>query len=209
MGLEKYNFTGGSSADLSSPPEPYPREDCGLRLLMMTYLTMRKLCVDTARANMWYPVELDGPRIVIPCVNGYGRPYWQARSMSKSKVRYRSARGGRFESIVVVWPEGRNHILRTIVLTEGPMDALAAAGLGYLAVSTMGAFFCKYALRWINQNVSKDVLVIVVPDLDMPEFGVEVVRWLAAEGRSASMRLPVGAKDLAEMSVSARRALLI
>ncbi len=219
--MKHYDFKE-SKEDFSVPPEPYPEETRKLRSAMKAYLHGRDLSYTTAVNNMWYPtdevIERDPvPRMVIPCVNEHGRPFWQARAMVTHDMRYRSAKGGRFGSIVVVWPafsyrgeDGRfyNAVKSPIVLVEGPTDALAAAGAGYLAIATMGALFSNYALRYLDKKTSKDCPVIVIPDIDMPEFGVENVINLSKAGRRVEMREPQGAKDLAKMSKSARAQLL-
>ena len=51
-------------------------------------------------------------------------------------------------------------------------------------------------------------VIIVVPDLDVPEFGVENVRVLSAAGRKVVLRMPVGVNDLSKMSLEARKELL-
>ena len=221
----QYDFKEAQN-DFDVPPEPYPEETRKLRPAMKAYLHGRDLSYTVAKNNMWYPTdevrESDPvPRLVIPCVNEHGRPYWQARAMVTHDLRYRSAKGGRFGSIVVVWPEvsfsrcedisfGNDSAFvdRPIVLVEGPTDALAAAGAGYLAIATMGAFFSGYALRYINKKTDSSCPIIVVPDLDMPQFGPDNVTTLAKAGRTAVMRMPEGAKDLAKMFKAGRKRLL-
>ena len=201
-------------SDLSEPVEPYPKETKKLIPAMKTYLRERNLCYTTAVNNGWYPTnhvkERDSvARIVIPATNVYSRPYWQARALLPHDLRYRSAKGGRFGSIIVVWPYYEPLIWEpAMVLCEGPMDALAAAGLGYFSIATMGALFSSYAVKYILKYVSIKTLVIVIPDLDLPDFGAENVTALAKAGWLVAMRLPVGGKDLAKMKPKAREALL-
>lgn len=207
---EKYKINEVKS-DLSEKPEPYPEETPRLIPAMKAYLHGRNLSYTTATGNLWYPTdkvkERDPvPRIVIPAINRYQRSYWQGRAMLKHDLRYRSAKGGRFGSIVVVWPMARRK--REVVLVEGPTDALAAAGLGYLGIATMGALFSTYAVKFIGRALPLDITVIVVPDLDTPEFGVENVRELSAAGRKTVLRMSVGANDLASMTSDAREELL-
>ena len=213
----QYDFKEAQD-DFDVPPEPYPEETRKLRPAMKAYLHGRDLSYTVAKNNMWYPTdevkESDPvPRLVIPCVNDHGRPYWQARAMVTHDLRYRSAKGGRFGSIVVVWPEtsslgGMARCDKPIILCEGPTDALAAAGAGYLAIATMGALFSKYALRYINKKTDKSCPIIVVPDLDMPGFGPDNVATLSKSGRTAVMRMPEGVNDLAKMSKAGRKRLL-
>lgn len=208
--LEHYKINEAKS-DLSEKPEPYPSETKRLIPAMKAYLHGRNLSYATANGNLWYPTdevkERDPvPRIIIPAINKYQRPYWQGRAMLKHDLRYRSAKGGRFGSIVVVWP--MVHSKEEIVLVEGPMDALAAAGLGFLSIATMGALFASYAVKFIKKVLPLDTTVIVVPDLDVPEFGVENVSVLSSANRKTVLRMPVGGKDLTEMSLNAREELL-
>lgn len=210
MMLERYKINEVKS-DLSAKPEPYPEETPQLIPAMKAYLHGRNLSYTTANENLWYPTqhvkERDPvPRIVIPAINKYHRPYWQGRAMLKHDLRYRSAKGGRFGSIVVVWPMNWRH--KEIVLVEGPMDALAAAGLGYLGVATMGALFASYAVRFIKKVLPLDIAVIVVPDVDAPEFGVQNVGMFSELGRKAVLKMPVGGKDLAKLDLKAREELL-
>lgn len=222
---EHYKINEAKS-DLSEPAELYPSETHRFIPAMKAYLRVRDLSYEVALKNGWYPTENvkerdPVPRIVIPCTNKYDRPYWQARAMLPHKLRYRSAKGGRFGSIVMVWPfhivvdplhpekrKPAKHKDMPTVLVEGPMDALAAAGLGYFSIATMGALFSSYAIKYIEDHVSIKVPVIVVPDLDCPQFGVETVQKLSAEGHKVLMRLPVGAKDLAGMQRAGRKRLL-
>lgn len=212
--------------DLREPVEPYPKETKRLIPVMKAYLHGRDLSYETAIENGWYPTDRVRERdpvvrIVIPATNEHGRPYWQARAMLPHDLRYRSAKGGRFGSIVIVWPmlplvdkKGEVRSIRAVwgcppmVLVEGPMDALAAADLGHFSIATMGALFFNYALKYIKRYVNIKTPVIVIPDLDLPDFGVENVIALAKAGRKVVMRLPVGGKDLAKMKPKAREALL-
>ena len=202
-------------SDLSEPAEPYPKETKRLIPEMKVYLRRRDLSYTIAMENGWYPTEKvreSDPviRIVIPATNKYGRPYWQARAMLPHNLRYRSAKGGRFGSIILVWPLSpvRHDSRKPVILCEGPMDALAAAGLGYFSIATMGALFSSYAVKWVDENIDRKVPVIVIPDLDLPDFGTENVAALAKTGRRVVMCLPEGGNDLAKMSKKAREALL-
>ncbi len=217
---ERYKINTAES-NLSEPPEPYPEESRRLLPAMKAYLHGRRLSYTTAKGNYWYATaeikeEDPTPRVTIPCVNPFGRPYWQGRAMlSSHKLRYRSAKGGRFQSIVVVWPSYVNFIevvskkeRKPVVIIEGPMDALAAAGMGYLSISTMGALFSEYALIYLDRNVPKDIPVIIIPDVDCLDFGVSVVKLLSIAGRKCVMRVSEEGDDLAAASNKERKHLL-
>ena len=146
--IERYLYKiHESQGDLSVPPEPYPEENRRYLPAMKAYLYGRRLSYSTAKDNCWYPTDSikeknPTPRIVIPCFNSVGRPYWQGRAMIKHELRYRSAQGKRFQSIVVMWPrileiaKKEHHSEgKPLVLVEGPMDALAAAAMGHAASS--------------------------------------------------------------------------
>ena len=200
----------------SEPPEPYPEESRRLLPAMRAYLHGRRLSYTTAQGNYWYATteikEADPtPRIVIPCINPFGRPYWQGRAMlSSHELRYRSAKGGRFQSIVIAWPSFTHSdwMEGPMVLTEGPMDALAAASFGYLGISTMGALFSEYALRWVTEHVASNIPMIVIPDVDCTDFGTTVIKVMAAAGRKCVMRVSEEGDDLAAASNKERRHLL-
>ncbi len=215
---ERYKINKVES-NLSEPPEPYPEESRRLLPAMKAYLHGRRLSFTTAKNNCWYATDTiteEDPimRIVIPCVNPVGRPYWQGRAMlSSHKLRYRSAKGGRFQSIVVVWPQCGGMFpvssnQKPIILVEGPMDALVAAGMGHLSISTMGALFSDYALTYITRNVNLDIPLIVIPDVDCPEFGIHVIKAMASDGRKCVMRVSEEGDDLAAASNKERKHLL-
>ena len=214
---EKYEINK-AQGDTSIPPEPYPEENRRYLPAMKAYLHGRRLSYTTAKNNCWYATDSvkekdPTPRIVIPCVNPVGRPYWQGRAMLKHYLRYRSAEGGRFQSIVVVWPqcEGMYPISsnqKPIILVEGPMDALVAARMGHLSIATMGALFSEYALTYLSGKISKDIPVIVIPDVDCLDFGVSVVKLLASTGRQCVMRVSQEGDDLAAASNKERKHLL-
>ena len=209
---ERYKINE-AQGDRSVPPEPYPEKNSQYIPVMKAYLRRRRLSYSTAKDNCWYSTDSikekdPTPRIVIPCVNPAGRPYWQGRAMMEHELRYRSAQGGRFQSIVVVWPSYIIISQKAVVITEGPMDALAAAGMGYFSIATMGALFSEYALDYLFKNVALDIPVIVIPDVDCPDFGISMVKLLAGVERRCVMRVSEEGDDLAAASDKERKHLL-
>ena len=166
------------------------------------YLHSRKLDPLLARANGWFPaVYSHAPRIVIPCSNKAGVPYFQARDVSgKAELRYASPPASRDDSVCLVWPMEAS---KGSVILEGPMCALAAADLGYVGVAVMGNQPNREVLAHITSLVRAFQPVQVVPDADTANLGVEVLSWLSQEGISCLMRIPPK-KDLAEMAVKER-----
>ena len=79
-------------------------------ILMKEYLRERELSYLVAtKTNAWYPTKaLDSvPRIVVPASNLEGSRFWQARAMVPTDAmrRWKSAKGAKHGSIVIVWPE--------------------------------------------------------------------------------------------------------
>jgi len=184
---------------------------------MREYLHDRNLSYNVAaRINDWYPTKLlDGiPRVVVPAQNLEGHRFWQARAMvpCSSQERWRSARGSKGGSIVVVWPDVITSRMRLVVV-EGPMDALAAATMGHLGFAAMGKINLKDVVNYIKtgfkfvQVFQSEDPVIIVPDLDFTDFGAQACRELGLAGIRAEIRLP-DFEDLAAMSRKQREKLL-
>lgn len=165
------------------------------------YMAERKLSRTVALANGWYVSNEAGdkfPRIVIPAItHKVGHVYWQARDITgRAYIRYQSPEGPRHEALIRVMPCRKRP--KGIVVVEGPMDALAAAGCGYIGYALMGmqpnsATMMHLALL-IEDNPDLNVLVL----LDRGEVanGVKVSLFLSSQGYSAKVaELP--AKDLA------------
>lgn len=188
------------------PGFPEPCADYWNR--MEIYLTERHLSFLAARGNGWYPAYYkSAPRIVIPCSNTAGVPYFQARDMGgKAQLRYASPPAPRDDSIVLVWP----HVMKAsgTVIVEGPMDALAAAGLGFLGIAVMGNQPTYEVIEHLAGFARSFQPVIVLPDADALEFGANVLCPLAMRGISGMIRAP-HKKDLAEMRPEERKEFLI
>ena len=118
---------------------------------MQHYLESRCLSFNLAVENGWYPSTVAGDiwgRIVIPATSKIpGNYYWQARAIQKGiEPRYQSPCASRGDAIVVVWPGQRVTRRQVGCVVEGPMDALAAAGVGCVGIALMGVMPPEAAL---------------------------------------------------------------
>jgi len=192
------------------PRPEMPKENESLRSKMSRYLEGRELSYALANNNFWYPSrDVDGyDRIVIPCSNSFGVTYYQARAMDRwVTIRYNSPLATREDSIVILWPEGNTRAKGTVIC-EGPMDALAAGGLGYVGIGLMGNQPSEPVVAHIVRLVDGFFEpVVIVPDLDHIEMGTYMVGSLAGYGIVARIVLPMK-KDLCEMTFQERKALL-
>ena len=190
------------------PPPEMPEEDLSLRQYAWDYLLDRGLNPSLAIANGWYPTNQgphdSHPRIIIPCDNSQGRIYFQCRAMDDAELRYDSPSAKRGDSLVVIRPRFPHN---GAVIVEGPMDALAAGGVGLLGIGIMGNEPSTEVLEHVSRLVRVKRKVIIVPDLDHVEMGTYVLGYLGACGIKAEVRMPL-AKDLAAMKPSARRRFL-
>ena len=173
------------------------------------YLEERKLDPDLAKENGWFPSDNAGDeflRIVIPAItHKAGHIYWQARDVSGAAyIRYQSPKGPRHEALVKVIP---HYEPKGIVVVEGPMDALAAAGAGFIGYALMGMQPNKATLMHlallIEDNSELDVLVLL--DRDSGPHDMKVSLFLASQGYHAvTGQLPGPEKDLAACLPSKR-----
>jgi hypothetical protein len=167
---------------------------------MREYLESRRLSYKLARKAGWYASsKVDGyDRIVIPCTNSTGLPYYQARAMdSWTNVRYNSPPATRMDSIVCVFPSLPVPV--GTVISEGPMDALAAAGAGFLGIGIMGNDPPDRVLDYVSHIVKPFEPVLVVPDKDALSRGAVICGFLAQEKIKTRM-LELPGKDLAALS---------
>lgn len=178
---------------------------------MLAYLEQRHLDPTLAQENGWYP-SLDAqdcyPRIVISAItHKAGHVYWQARDITgKAFIRYQSPQGPRHEALVRVFPYDKP---LGIVIVEGPMDALAAAGEGYVGIALMGMTPSKATLYHlfllIEDNRELDTLVVL--DRDSAANGIRICLAVAAQGYTCRIAtLPE--KDLAKCLPEVRRKFL-
>lgn len=183
---------------------PYPTEDKYLWHRFEAYLRERGLNHALAKANRWYPSTTAGdnlPRIVIPCTNSMGVGFWQARAMVVTEKRYQSPPVARGDSVVVVWPEppcGAYVDPTAMVVVEGPMCALAAAGEGCVGVAMMGSTPPPMVLNFIS-TLASNLPILVVGDSDALTEAARVAGGLAIRGRKTKAVMLYGAKDLAEL----------
>ena len=198
-----------------TPKKPYcrslPPRDDGLTQRMQTYLEGRRLDYRLAVANMWYPSSQAGdnsPRIVTPATSNIrGNTFWQARAMDGSEKRYQSPHAARGDAVIVVWPSGS--LPDRAVISEGPMDALAAAGEGCLGIALMGDTPPEETLLLTKQYLRGILSIIVIPDMDEPAALTGVMSRLTRLGVSnCRLILPYPAKDFASAEPSLRTQLL-
>lgn len=193
-------------ARYTGPRPAYPLPEEELEDRMESYLHARRLEYRLAKANGWYAAYYkSAPRIIIPCSNSEGVPYFQGRAMNDHELRYASPASPRDDSLVIVWPKSTASVGGVVV--EGPMDAMAAAGQGFVGVALMGNqpnevvldHLCKYARAFQP--------VLILPDIDALEMGPTVLCAIAQRGIGGTILSPLK-KDLAEMSISQRREFL-
>jgi len=172
-----------------------PEYTPNLNPMMFAYLHDRELDYDLARQNGWYATgKYRGvPRIVIPCINSAGFNYWQGRAMDDDELRYDSPAVPRKDSIVLLWPPKKTFtVSKIVVITEGPMDALAAAEL-YPSIALMGGSPSSEVLDFIELQSEKLGFStwLVVPDRD----NLELAAMLLHTRSDIQIALPTN-KDL-------------
>lgn len=188
-----------------------PLYEAGWKFLY-DYLEARFLDAYLAEQNGWFPTTAacdQTRRIVIPATRGDGGPsYWQARSVDGHPIRYQSPPIARGDALVVVYPyPGEEEHPRKLVVVEGPMDALAAAGAGYLGVALMGATPSAVACEHLATFQKHVDATLLVADADAVAAMVPLMAFLSRDGHPVKI-LPARGKDLASMSPSARKRLL-
>jgi DNA primase len=172
--------------------------------LFSSYLRERELDPQLAKQNGWYVARYkDTTRIIIPCSNREGVPYFQGRAMDDNELRYASPPVPRDDSLVIVWPDESKPTLGGVV-TEGPMDALAAAGVGFVGVGLMGNCPTDAVLDHLALFARAFQPIYVIPDADAPHFGATIIGALSQHKLNITMRI-APKKDLAEMTLKARR----
>ena len=192
-------------------PVVLPMECRELWPCMWKYLEDRALDGRIAESNGWYPT-MDYQmcaRVVIPAsslVNSWA--YYQARLIVEAHPnvkRYVSPAAPRGDALAVVFPS--SCVLGSIIV-EGPMDALAAAGMGYVGVALMGNKPGESVLCHIEEIVKVYGDCYVIPDRDAFKEGAEITAKLWARGVRCTLKSIQGAKDLAELSPERRKILI-
>lgn len=176
---------------------------------MRAYLRKRGLSPPLAEVNGWYPTldRYSTPRIVIPAQSLLNTwPYYQARAMDDNPKRYDSPSAPRGDALVVCYPDLKD--MDHVVVVEGPMDALAAAECGYVGIALMGNTPSDEVLRHIDDIALPYAGLTVLSDIDATNEAVEVVHRLWTAGRRATFRPIHGYKDLAEVPLEKRQAII-
>ncbi len=199
-----------------------PKLTTGLWPRFDHYLRGRGLDVAIARRNLWFPsYHVDGyPRVVMPGTSDEtGNLYWQARLLDpitlqdvpenahgRAPRRYESPHGvRRGRSVVAMWPTGANPTRSVVV--EGPMDALAAAEMGYYGIALMGVTPGAPILDFVATLV-RGTECSVIMDVDQPEAMIDNLKHLVVAGITCRLISPAPWKDLAAASLEGRRLIL-
>lgn len=183
---------------------------------MRAYLTYRNLDYYAATNQFgWYPATYHGPRIIVPCIRTDEFNFWQGRLIDhlvdtdhaaiggRPWKRWDSPFGPRGDAIAYLAKPG----LGILVVVEGPMDALAAAMTRVSAIATLGAGANGPALAHVALIAQRYKKVILIPDRDETGAWIKIQNSLGMMGIPTEIREP-RAKDLADLSVSAREDLL-
>lgn len=189
-------------------PVVMPEYEEGLESLQDEYLSKRNLDAEVAYLNDWYPTDDNGtPRLVIPAstlTNTW--PYYQSRTMVEHPVRYKSPAAPRGDALIVVHPEGSPV---GVVIIEGPMDALAAAGEGFIGIALMGNKPSEKVFEHLVTLLSTFQLsTTILPDRDAFSEGATLTAKLWSRGIRCQLKAIHGAKDLAELRPRQRSSLL-
>lgn len=185
---------------------------------MVAYLINRGLSFALSQENGWYPSSQAGDhaaRIVIPATSGNrANRFWQARAMDGNPKRYQSPSAPRGDAIILVNPpkepvgplaaSTEDHWL----IVEGPLDALAAAALGYHSIAWMGTEPNNFSLG-LTRKLIRGKILTMLADRDAIGSMSRFMGHLASLTRAARLLVPpVPWKDLAEMPYDARKHLL-
>lgn len=183
------------------------------------YLRERNLDYALARMNYWFPSRtIDGyDRLVVPGSSDQpGNLYWQARliqpvTLGNAKPtdprRWESPHGiARGNSVCLMWPkEPRPE--RFVAIVEGPMDALAAAGEGFVAIALMGVNPSTEVLC-LTAKLFRGTIPLIVMDINAEAAMAENQAKLVKLGLNGKLVSPYPGKDLAALDRPARREVL-
>lgn len=201
------------------PDKPYCSRlpSCSQRLWPKfdAYLRERDLDYGLARENCWFPSRtVDGfDRMVVPGTSDQdGNLYYQARligdaPMGTNPRRWESPHGiARGNSLCLVWPR----VLRPgrhAAVVEGPMDALAAAGEGFLGLGLMGVHPADEVL-YLTRKLLRGTIPLLIMDLNAEKEWMVVQARLREMGCPGRLVSPYPGKDLAKLGREARRKVL-
>ena len=166
----------------------------------------------------------------MPCTASVmGNLYWQARLLEppygprdpaqqtlEAKTglgmprRWESPHGvSRGDAIGVIWPRttvdqsGRPHA----VVVEGPMDALAAAGCGYIGIALLSATPSEECLH-LTAKLLHGIMTLAVMDIGAEDAMIFNAGWLRERGVPCRLVNPYPHKDLAACPEDQRATLL-
>ena len=184
-----------------------PEQSLHLADLMESYLRKRHLSYVLSVQNLWYPSNTAGdssPRIVMPATSRYAaNRFWQARAMDANEKRYQSPHAPRGDALIVVWPFTKT--IERAVVTEGPTDALAAAGTGpCLGIALMGntpSFeIIEHLSSWLRGH-----RVTLMADTDSVDSMARLmVTLLGMDHQMIDVRSAAPWKDLSDMPPTER-----
>lgn len=177
------------------------------------YLKERGLSWALAEANGWYPSRsaMDSfLRIVIPARSAlFGHVYWQARAVSENvHRRYQTPRGPRHGALIKVEVDPLEidpGVSDSVVIVEGPMDALACAACGYDSIAIMGITPGELAIAHLINMVDRRPALVVLDNepLAQSEAGRIAMRLASSGGKAHVAKLGT-AKDLAAIRFEKR-----
>lgn len=216
------------------PDKPYCHRlpTCSQRLWPRfdQYLRERNLDPALARKNVWFPSRtVDGydRLVVVGTSDQPGNLYWQARLLDPPERaqdapgstipprgavyplprRWESPHGiSRGNSLCLVWPNGVVSGRPTAVV-EGPMDALAAAGEGYVAIGLMGIHPSDQVLEFVAKLL-RGTRPLLVTDLNAEKDTLVVQARLREMELPTTVVSPYPGKDLAALDRPVRRKVL-
>ncbi len=205
---EDWHRADSATSRLPSESIMLPRADETLVLAMQEYLANRSLSYTKADRCGWYPAWVHGPRIIIPCIRNDGLTFWQGRLMQETPDYYKrwdSPHGPRGDALCYLPEYGA----KTMVIVEGPFDALGAAMAGASAIATLGIGapgpVLAHAANIIRSGFYNKV--IIIPDRDEVGAWVRIQKDLGTMGVCTEIREP-WAKDLADMIPANREELI-
>lgn len=173
------------------------------------YLQRRGLDPSVADANRWYPSRDAGDevlRLVMPALTRRSdHVYWQARAITESCIRYQSPKGSRHGALIIVCAV-QNEETKTVVVVEGPMDALAVAECGYDAIAIMGINPGAEAVEHLQKLLQNKFVIIVFDNEPKAIAAAQILSMHIASARiQVRVASPMRQKDLADIPFLVRK----